>query len=176
MSSLGERTISASLDLHEKQFRERLQLLEGLEESLRDSGSDPTGECARRGPRSAARRTRSRRPDWHCLYSLTPRWLTSFATEVAVDQVLRAVLSMTKVVRLSNKALHRRAKKRRAGDRPSCKPHGAWHCTMGMCRSSAGSLGSLFECLLKRVHHITFLTSTRTIRMTSPSSALILWR
>lgn len=45
------------------------------------------------------------------LVLLDPEVAEAFPSDAAVNQALRAVLSMTKVVRLSNKALHRTRKK-----------------------------------------------------------------
>ena len=46
---------------------------------------------------------------------LDPKVAEAFPTDAAVNQALRAVLSMTKVVRLSNKALQPAAHKPRRG-------------------------------------------------------------
>ena len=45
------------------------------------------------------------------LVLLDPRVAEAFPTDAAVNQALRAVLSMTKVVRLSNKVSHRTRQK-----------------------------------------------------------------
>jgi hypothetical protein len=45
------------------------------------------------------------------LVLLDPEVAEAFPSDAAVNQALRAVLSMTKVVRLSNKALHRTRQK-----------------------------------------------------------------
>lgn len=47
------------------------------------------------------------------LVLLDPRLAEAFPTDAAVNQALRAVLSMTKVVRLPNKGLQPRAQKAR---------------------------------------------------------------